>query len=165
MIGRRRSLAGWLPLGVLAFMLFAALVVAGTASTEESIADRTQRLGEQIKCPVCVGQSVTQSRAGAARAIYEDIQRRVNNQESDETILAAMAQSYGTEQLLRPSGSGISAIVWALPVTVSVLGIAGYVFLVRRWKIAPAGVLSEADRERVQRAARERLGHEVGEET
>jgi cytochrome c-type biogenesis protein CcmH len=155
---------GWLPLGVLALMLFAAVIVAATASSDESSVDRAHRLGEQIKCPVCVGQSVTQSRAGAARSIFEDIQRRVKAGESDEVILAAMAQSYGAEQLLRPAGTGISAFVWALPVAVGVLGIAGYVALVRKWKIAPAGVLSDADRERVQRAARERLGHDVGQE-
>ena len=54
--------------------------------------------------------------------------------------------------LLKPQGTGIGLIVWALPVAGVILAGAGLAIALRRWKRAPRLQATEADEELVARA-------------
>ena len=147
----------WLSWGVMALVLFAALAVGalrdGPAQTN---ADRARDLGDTIKCPTCRSQSVADSDAPIAGEIRAEIARRIEGGQSDEEIRGFLVGRYGEEILLTPAASGVSALVWVLPVVGVVAAGAGLVVAFRRWRREEAPEASDADREIVARSLADR---------
>ena len=142
-----------LPWVALAAVVAGALVVgAASARPDPSPAARTQRISAGLRCPVCQGLSVADSPSSTARAIAADIRRRVDEGEGDGAIRQAYVERYGEWILLQPEGSGLGAVVWALPVAGLVLGGGALALAFRRWRRQPALEPSEADRALVEQA-------------
>lgn len=144
------KLLPWLALGVL---VMGALVVGGTSGrSDPSPAARARGLAAELRCPVCQGMSVADSPSPTARAIAEDIRRRVDAGETDAEIRQAYVDRYGEWILLQPAGSGFGALAWALPVAGLVLGAGALALTFRRWRREPAFAPSDADRALVEQA-------------
>ena len=74
------ALRRWLPWVLAAAVAVAALVVASSdRSTDASPEARVEQLASQLRCPTCQGLSVADSPASTARAIREDLARRVED--------------------------------------------------------------------------------------
>ena len=102
-------------------------------SSERATADaRATSLAKEIRCAECSGQSVAESASRTAQRQREEIRDRINQGQSDAQIRGYFESTYGSDIILRPSASGFSALVWALPVAVVVLGGAGLAFSFRR---------------------------------
>lgn len=169
------SLRRVLPVVALVGAAVAALVLAaGSGSDDPSVEARTERLTAQLRCPTCQGLSVADSPSSTARAIADDVRRRVREGESDDEIKAAYVARYGDWILLRPRSSGVAALVWALPVAVLAAAAGALAFAFGRWRREPVMHASDADRELVDRlrgrrppdgaaGSRQRRGGEVGE--
>jgi cytochrome c-type biogenesis protein CcmH len=147
------SPAAWILLGIVAV---AALVLgalrAGGAGTPE---ERIDAIARTVKCPVCPGESVYESRNSVALNIKADIAREVRAGQTDDQIRADLAARYGETILLVPRANGIGAAVWVLPVAVFVAAVAGLVLAFRRWRRDTTGPPTDADRALVARALRE----------
>lgn len=145
-----RRLAGWLALVavLVGALLFGVLDDGGPSSA----GDRARNLGESIACPQCDGQSVADSDATAARAIRDLIDQRIDEGASDAQIRDELATAYGERVLLTPGRSGVSSLVWTLPVVAVIVAFAGLAFAFRRWRGGAADQASDADRELVERA-------------
>lgn len=144
----------WLCIGALALVaLLRAGVSEGPARSQE---EQVRDIASTIKCPTCRSQSVAGSDAASARAIRNEIRRRVGDGESPDEIRTAVAANYGADVLLTPSRSGVAGIVWVLPVIALVLGLAALSAAFARWRRATAPDLSERDRELVAAALAER---------
>lgn len=138
---------------VIAALVLVALVRAGTSDgPTRSEAEIVRDVASTIKCPTCRSQSVAGSDAASARAIRQDIARRVRAGESADDIRAAVAATYGDDVLLTPSRSGVAGVVWALPVVAVVLGLAGVSAAFARWRRDPAVHATEDDVRLVERA-------------
>ncbi|MFM7224093.1 MAG: cytochrome c-type biogenesis protein CcmH, partial [Actinomycetota bacterium] len=111
---------------------------------------------QQIACPVCDGQAVSESNAPEARAIRDDIPERIAAGESDAEIRAAYVARYGDGVLLAPAGAGLGLLAWALPLVVLALGALGVGLTVRRWSRAPRLVPAPEDVTAVEAARRDR---------
>jgi len=94
---------------------------------------------------------VADSQAPTSRAIRADIKRRIAAGQSDAEIRQAYIDRYGESILLTPQDSGVSLIVWILPVVVLALGATGIVFVLRRNRDEPHLRATEADERLVQR--------------
>jgi cytochrome c-type biogenesis protein CcmH len=148
MTGRRR--VGWIA-------ILAVVVVAFTRNAVEPPAPRTTRervhaIAKTLRCPVCKSQSVADSDVAAARAIREELTRRIDDGQTDEMARDAIAANYGDDIVLVPPRSGVAGLVWTLPViglTVALLGLAS---AFRRWRRRPDGPVTDADRQLVERA-------------
>lgn len=139
----------------MAVVLFAALAVANHHPHTFTDAQRSHRLAAEIRCPECRELSAADSDAAAARAVREEIARRVKAGQSDGEIRGFLVSRYGKDILLRPPATGIGGVVWGLPVAALVLALIGMVFAFRRWKRRPragGSDVSEEDRTRVARA-------------
>ena len=105
-----------------------------------------------MRCPTCSGLSAAESDAKTAEAVRDEIRTRVEQDQSDGQIRAALAQRFGADILLRPEGRGVAALVWALPVAAVVLAVAGLALAFRRWSAATRVTPTAEDRALVDRA-------------
>ena len=88
--------------------------------------DRIDAITKRIACPTCDGESVYVSRAAAAQAIRAEIARQVGDGlKTDDEIVAYVADRFGGQVLLVPSGRGLEALVWVLPVALAVVLVSG----------------------------------------
>lgn len=123
----------WLPWGVMAVLLVGALAIGAPGSSDgRSVDGRVRRIAAEVRCPTCEGLSVAESDAPASRTIRDDIRRRVETGESDGDIRAYLVSRFGKDILLKPEASGVSAVVWALPVAALVGAVGGLFIAFRR---------------------------------
>jgi len=139
----------WIALGVVVAI---ALAVVLWPHGAQSAAARAHDLETELKCPECQGLSVADSQAPTSRAIRADIKRRIARGQSDAEIRQAYIDRYGESILLSPQDSGVSLLVWILPVVVLVLGAGGIVFALRRNRDEPHLHATDADEQLVERA-------------
>ena len=143
---------GRLPWLVLALVLAVALAIGAQGrSGPRTQAQRVKHIASEIRCPTCRNQSAAESDAAAAKAVRDEIDRRVRAGESDGEIVAFMVSRYGSDILLKPQGSGVASLVWVLPVVAVVVALAGLAVAFRRWRAHPGVEVSAEDRELVQR--------------
>jgi len=120
--------------GLMAIVLLGALW-AGTHSGHAPTNDeRALALEQQIKCPICRGQSVAESDSEASKAIRTDVQRRIADGESDSEIRGFYAKTLGPDILLRPPSSGFAGLVWVIPIAGFVVAAAAIAFAFVRWR-------------------------------
>jgi cytochrome c-type biogenesis protein CcmH len=128
----------WAPWTALALVLVVALAVGASGDGDgDSEAARTARLSRELRCPTCRGLSVAESDAKAAQAIRDEIRARVEAGQSDDEVRQYLISRYGDDILLKPSGSGVTGLVWALPVALGVAAVGGLVVAFRRWSRGP----------------------------
>ena len=135
-------------------VIVAALVIggAGRSHPSRSRSVRAHAIAEDLRCPVCQGLSVADSPSPTAKAIYDDVRRRVASGESDAAIRSYYVGRYGEWILLRPQTSGVGALVWILPVTALLLGVGGLALAFRRWRRQPSLAATDDDRALVEAA-------------
>lgn len=147
----------WLPWLAMGVLLVGALVVGaegdGSGRTTEG---RVRAIALEVRCPTCEGLSVEESDAATARAVRDEIRRRVEAGESNGEIRAYLVSRFGKDILLRPEASGVSGLVWALPVAAAVCALGGLAFAFRRWRGVPDVEPTREDRALVEQARRSR---------
>ena len=144
----------WVGLGVIALVaLVVGVAQSGGASTP---AERIDAIARTVKCPVCPGESVYESRNSVALNIKNEIAREVRSGRTDDEIRAGLAAKFGDSILLVPRASGVDSLVWVLPVVVLVVGVVGLGMAFRRWRRenAEAGAPTAEDRALVDAALR-----------
>lgn len=87
----------------------------------EDVESRTYSLGKVLRCPVCQGLSVADSRSDAAVAMKNRIQELVELGYSDDQIIDYFVERYGEFTLLRPKDK--HWFVWFAPSMAIVLGL------------------------------------------
>jgi cytochrome c-type biogenesis protein CcmH len=111
-------------------------------------------IGDELRCPTCVSESVAESNSAIAREMRVLIQDQLDQGRSRAEILAFFQERYGDWILLNPPRTGILLLVWLLPVAALLVGAAVMLVLIRRWRRAADAVVEVADddRERVRAA-------------
>ena len=138
---------------LLALVLVGALAVGSRSASGPVTEDqRVERITSVVRCPTCQGLSVAQSDAPAARAIEDEVRRRVQAGESDRQIKDYLVSRYGQDIILQPEAEGVGLLVWALPLVGGVAAIAGLVVVMRGRRIRPGRKVSAADHALVQEA-------------
>ena len=150
---KRGFLSRWGSWIALAIVVVVALAV-GTIGTTRPLtnADRLLNVSRTIKCPQCSGESVAESDAAISQQIRIDIAKRIEQGQTDDQIRQAYVDQYDQFILLTPQGSGVTSLVWVLPVVLIVLAFAGLAVAFRRWKVTGDLRATEADRALVDQA-------------
>lgn len=121
---------------VLALVALAVALVIGsgvTSSAAPSAAQRASALETQIRCPSCDDVSVAQSTAASAIAVRHEVAGLTAAGVSDQAIEQRLVSQYGPSILLAPPDSGLSSLVWLLPLVAGLLSVGGLgVFFWRR---------------------------------
>ena len=121
----RTRLVLWGLMGVLAVGAIA--VGWGSDPTEGTSDDRLFHLSEQMRCLQCTGESVANSQAPIAVQMRDEIRRQMARGRTNDEILSWFSHPdrYGERVLLNPSGRGLTALIWVLPVVVGAGLLAG----------------------------------------
>jgi cytochrome c-type biogenesis protein CcmH len=109
---------------------------AGTDPLDAAREARVQRLGKQLRCPVCQGTSIADSPSSIARAQLDKVRELVAEGKTDEEIYAYFVARYGEWALLSPSKHGVTSLLWLAPVLMLVIGVAVIAMQVKK---KPAG--------------------------
>lgn len=112
------------------------LVLSALAAAQESsgvtIEARVFDIARQLRCPICVSESVAASSSQIAITMRDEIQELVQAGLSDREILDSFTESYGDWVLLEPPRRGLHLLVWLLPAVVAVVGLVMLVGFMRR---------------------------------
>jgi len=77
--------------------------------------------------------SVADSPSELAREMHSLIKEKLQKGESEEAIIAYFVSKYGEWVLLKPKAQGFNLLVWALPISVTLVGSVGTLMVLRRW--------------------------------
>jgi cytochrome c-type biogenesis protein CcmH len=141
----------WAPWIAVATVVVVALLVGTLGQSAPTPEERVLSIAETIRCPSCKSQSSASSDTPSSKAVRLLIAERIAEGDTDEEIRDFVASRYGREVLLDPSGSGVGALVWALPVIVVIGAVAGLVVRFRGYG-RPDRHASADDRKLVEQA-------------
>jgi cytochrome c-type biogenesis protein CcmH len=138
-------------LGVVALVALA--VGAARSSGASTPEERIDAIAKTLKCPVCPGESLYESRNNVSLNLKAEIARQVRAGQTDDEIRAGIVVRYGDSVLLVPRADGVDALVWVLPVVLLVVSAVGLVLVFRRWRReGSTGPPTDADRALVAEA-------------
>ena len=116
-----------------------------------TIAERAYEIKANTLCPVCDGQNVLESNAPVAAAIRRQVDELIEEDRSDEEIHAYLARQYGQDVNAKPPGTGISSLVWIIPVLVAVLAVGVLSSSFKKWRSGRGKLVTDEDRELVRK--------------
>jgi cytochrome c-type biogenesis protein CcmH len=93
---------------------------------------RVMKLSGELRCLVCQGESLADSRSDFAADMRDKIKSLVQQGKSDQEIKDYLVARYGDFILYRPPFSGITAFVWLAPVLLMLAGGSLFVVNLRR---------------------------------
>lgn len=136
-------------------------------SADEALDDPAQetralKLHDELRCPVCQGQAISDSNAELARDLRRIVRERIAAGDSDDAVFDYLTDRYSDFILLRPRVKPANYVLWFGPALVFVAGAGGlWFFIVRRRRrgaeSAPAP-LSEDERKQVESLSRDDVG-------
>ena len=94
-------------------------------SSQES---RYLDLIDNIRCPVCQGQSISGSNSGLAKDLREQVRKMILNDKSDDDIYLFMIERYGDFVIFKPPINWKTYLLWFTPLIFLVLC---FIYLVR----------------------------------
>ena len=76
---------------------------------------RAERLGTNLRCPICTGLPITESTNDLSREMLRDVREQVAAGRSDRDIYSYFAARYGNFVLLDPPKEGSNLLLWGAP--------------------------------------------------
>ena len=84
---------------------------------------RYRALIDEIRCPVCQGQSIGGSNAGLAKDLREQVRKMIIKDGSNDEIRQFMVDRYGDFVVFKPPVNMNTYLLWFAPFTFLVLGL------------------------------------------
>ena len=83
---------------------------------------------DNIRCPVCQGQSIGGSNSGLAKDLREQVRKMILNDKSDNDIYLFMIERYGDFVIFKPPINWKTYVLWFMPLIFLVLC---FIYLIR----------------------------------
>lgn len=139
----------WLFLALLPALSFAAIDVDQLEN--DDLRARYQTLIDELRCPKCQNQNLAGSDAPIATDLRQELRRQLREGKSDQEILNYLVVRYGEYITYRPPFDARTALLWAGPALMVIVGAVVILVLLRRHRPQTSPALSAAERERLQR--------------
>ena len=111
---------------------------------------RARNLSAQLRCMVCQNQSIDDSNAELARDLRVLVRERLTNGDTDQQVIDYVVSRYGEFVLLKPRFSVKTAILWATPILLLLIGATAiFVFIRTRPSARAVAVLSAEEQARI----------------
>ena len=136
------------PIGAMAILAIFAIFATGPLLVRpvgaQQLSDRAKQMGMKINC-MCRGcnmaAGICSHPGGAfsgpcetAKAMLKKVDQHIAKGETDEQILQAFVQEYGTQVYAEPPKSGFSLVAWILPSVYLFVGAGVVIFVIARWR-------------------------------
>ena len=121
---------------VLALLLIQGAFAESIEAKDFETLDQENRytvLIENIRCPVCQGQSIGGSNSGLASDLREQVREMILNKKSDKDIYLFMVERYGDFVNFKPPINSKTYLLWFAPLFLLVLCLV-YLFRITRNK-------------------------------
>ena len=99
---------------------------------DPALESRARSLSRELRCMVCQNQSIDDSDAPLARDLRILVRDRLKAGDSDRQVVDFLVDRYGEFVLLKPRVAWHTAVLWASPVLVLLIGVLALVRLRRR---------------------------------
>ena len=100
---------------IVALVIFALLAPAGHAQAADVGDQRAHDLFNEIRCPVCSGQSIAESDVPVSVSIRQYVQQRLDAGDSDTVIKQNLVIRYGENILFEPALAPSTLPLWLAP--------------------------------------------------
>ncbi|WP_421724214.1 cytochrome c-type biogenesis protein [Bauldia sp.] len=100
----------------------AAAVLPDEVLDDPALEDRARSLSTELRCMVCQNQSIDDSDAPLARDLRILLRERLVAGDSDTEVMDFLVARYGEFILLKPRVTSLTALLWAAPVVLLVVG-------------------------------------------
>ena len=124
---------------------FAESIEASIFETEEQQSRYTQLI-EDIRCPVCQGQSIGGSNSGLAKDLREKVREMILEGRSDPEIYSYMVERYGDFVVYKPPVNIKTYLLWFAPLFILILSLIFLFRSTRRNKEKTVNVSSDLER-------------------
>ena len=124
---------------------FAESIEASIFETEEQQSRYTQLI-EDIRCPVCQGQSIGGSNSGLAKDLREKVREMILDGRSDPEIYSYMVERYGDFVVYKPPVNIKTYLLWFAPLFILILSLIFLFRSTRRNKEKTVNVYSDLER-------------------
>ncbi len=129
------------------FALFSSLAFAAIDTYQFKEPDkqaRFQKLTNELRCPKCQNQNLADSNAEIASDLRAKIHTMLEENKSDDAIIAYMLERYGEFVLYQPRLSKQTLLLWTAPAVLLLLGLLVIVLIVRFRKKTALPLTTEA---------------------
>jgi cytochrome c-type biogenesis protein CcmH len=140
----------WVTLAVVLAIALAFSVARSNATP--TLSQRAAAIDGNLKCPSCEAISVEDSSASTAAAVRQLVLSRLREGQTDQQIYQYLESRYGPSILLRPPTTGLTAVVWVVPLVAAAAGLGGLGVFFWRRRRPVAVVVSPQDRALVDQA-------------
>lgn len=125
------------PLWIITVLLMLNPAISGAVEPDEVLSDpvledRARAISANLRCVVCLNQSIDSSNAGVARDLRLIVRRRLEAGDTDRQVYDFVVARYGDYVLLNPPLKPKTYLLWLLPVAFAGLGISAAVFILYR---------------------------------
>ncbi|MGF1665840.1 MAG: cytochrome c-type biogenesis protein CcmH [Acidimicrobiia bacterium] len=115
----------------------AAFIVFSLVTAPPPAADRADRIGSLIRCPVCAGEAIADSPTQLARDMMGLVRQGVDSGLTDDQVIDSVLSSYGNEaQVLDPPFTAATLALWLMPALVAAGGV-GVMVARKRQRVEP----------------------------
>ena len=120
---------------LLSWSTFSVAKEAQPVMGDAALQARVLKLGGELRCLVCQGESLAESQSDFAKDMLNKIRSLMQQGKTDQEIKDYLVQRYGDFILYRPPFSGITAIVWITPVLLLAAGAGLLIFNIKRRRV------------------------------
>lgn len=120
-------------------------------SSDQKIEDRLAVLSKELRCLVCQNEALSESRAGLAVDLRNEIRDLMAQGYSDKQVVDYLVARYGDFVNFRPPLKPATFALWWGPFVLAALAIGMLVYYLARMRVreVKTGALSEQDNDRV----------------
>ena len=101
---------------------------------QETLDQRAQDVGSQLKCLVCQGESVADSPALFSQEMRAIIRQQLQSGKSEQEVIQYFRDRYGDRILLAPPKQGFTLLAWIVPIAILIGGAVLLFFVLRGWQ-------------------------------
>ena len=108
---------------VIAFTLIIPIVSIANDFVSDEQEKRYRQLIDEIRCPVCQGQSIGGSNADLSKTLRDQVKKMILNSQSDQEIKGFMVERYGEFVDFKPRLDLKNYILYFAPVVFLMIGV------------------------------------------
>jgi cytochrome c-type biogenesis protein CcmH len=106
----------------------------GSEQENETREQLFQKLAEELRCPKCQNQNLSDSNAMIAGDLRRELYQQVKSGSDGDTIINFMVDRYGEFVLYRPQMGAMTYVLWFGPVVLLFIGLVCLIFIIRKRK-------------------------------